>query len=318
LECWPEPEVADVTPLGLSVNRFAVTIPAKWFNLPLCLESGQVFRWQKLGDGSWLGVDGDNWYRIYPQETIDADNASMKVETNARQEEFESLFRLDWDAKAVETEIMHLAPEMSPYMELFGGLRVMRSSCSTETFFSFLCTPNNNIVRIRQMVRHLAGYGENLAEISGVQLSRFPDLETIASIPERELREKAFGYRAATIPSAAIQILEKSPGWIESLKELRYEEAHRELCSIKGVGPKLADCIALFALDHTEAVPVDTHVWQALTRLYYPEWYGTSVTDSRYREASRAFREKLGALSGWAQQYLFYENMINWRTRKNE
>jgi len=192
----------------------------------------------------------------------------------------------------------------------------MRSSSATETFFSFLCTPNNNILRIRQMVNHLASYGEPLAEVQGVRLRVFPDLEKIASIPESALRSNSFGYRAATIPSAAIQVIERGPNWIEGLKDVNYAQAHSELCSIKGIGPKLADCIALFALDHTEAVPVDTHVWQALSRLYYPEWYGTSITDSRYREVAQSLRRKLGPLSGWAQQFLFYENMVNWRARK--
>ena len=52
------------------------------------------------------------------------------------------------------------------------------------------------------------------------------------------------------------------------------EAMHDELVAITGIGHKLADCIGLFALWHTEAIPVDTHLWQAAVRHYFPEWQG--------------------------------------------
>lgn len=37
---------------------------------------------------------------------------------------------------------------------------------------------------------------------------------------------------------------------------------------IKGVGQKVADCVALFSLDALDAVPVDTHMLQLAVRNY--------------------------------------------------
>jgi endonuclease III len=37
----------------------------------------------------------------------------------------------------------------------------------------------------------------------------------------------------------------------------------QELIQFAGVGRKVADCVALFALAQPAAIPVDTHVWQA-------------------------------------------------------
>ena len=85
---------------------------------------------------------------------------------------------------------------------------------------------------------------------------------------------------------------------------------------IDGVGPKLADCIALFGLHFTEAVPVDTHIWQQIVRLYRPEWKNASLTGKRYKEAGDLLRERFGILAGWAQQILFYDNLLNWRSRR--
>ena len=77
----------------------------------------------------------------------------------------------------------------------------------------------------------------------------------------------------------------------------------------------MADCIALFGLHHMEAAPVDTHLWQAACRLYFPDWAGKAVTDVRYRQLGDFLRERFGDLTGWAHQYLFYENLLNWRKR---
>jgi N-glycosylase/DNA lyase len=240
---------------------------------------------------------------------------TLIVSSDGNVESFRSLFRLDWDAEGIERQVGDIDATLIPYMQELRGLRLMRPSSAEETFFCFLCTPNNNVARITQMVRQLATFGPVIVEVEGVTVHHFPTAEMIASIPEAELRERKFGYRAATITSAARQLLDKGPGWLEGLRYRPYIEAHEELLTIKGIGRKLADCIALFALDHTEAVPIDTHIWQQIVRLYRPEWRDKSLTDQRYLEAGDFFRSRFGALAGWAHQYLFYDNLKNWRTR---
>jgi N-glycosylase/DNA lyase len=302
----PKPS-SDQTELGPSVFTLDRTA---CFDLELCVTSGQLFRWKEVADATRLGVDGDNWYRAsLGPETI-------LIDSNAGPEEFQSLFRLDWNAPQVEEDILKNAPELEPYMVGLRGLRVTRHSDPVETFFSFLCTPNNNIKRITQMVRKLAARGQVLAEIQGVKLHRFPEPEVIAEIPEDDLRAEAFGYRAKTIPHLAGQLIERGGRtYLEELTRARYKEAHKELASMKGIGPKLADCICLFGLHHDEAVPVDTHIWQAMCRLYFPEWQGKPLTGARYYHAADFFRDRLGSLAGWAHQYLFYDNVLNWRSR---
>lgn len=276
----------------------------------LCVSSGQVFRWKQLRDGGWLGVEGEHWYKVQPAE------GALQVESSGEEADFRRLFRLDWDAEAIEREVLRIGPELKPYMDGLRGLRLMRPSSDEETFFCFLCTPNNHIGRITAMIEKLSRYGEAMAEVAGQTMYRFPGAEKIASIPEDELRAQGFGYRGGTIPRIARQMLDRGDGWLASLRAGAYEEAHKQLVGIKGIGPKLADCIALFALDFTEAVPVDTHLWQAFTRLYHPEWQGAALTDRRYEQAANEFRQRFGKLSGWAHQYLFYDNVLFARERR--
>jgi N-glycosylase/DNA lyase len=284
-----------------------------------CLTSGQVFRFRELEPGRWVGVEGHRWFVITLAQV--GLKSILEVETNGERSDFESLFRLDWDASAIEQELLTKGPELAPYLEALRGLRLMRPSSASETLVSFLCTPNNHIKRIGTMVGKLADYGEPFEEqpsvspeFEGEPLRRFPGLEVVASIPESRLRELGFGYRGATINRAAAELVQR--GGEDYLLELRtrpLDEVRSELIALPGVGRKLADCIALFALDRVEVAPIDTHMWHALTRLYFPEYSNLTVSDRRYMEISDFFQKKFGSLAGWAQQALFFDRVLNWR-----
>ena len=145
----------------------------------------------------------------------------------------------------------------------------------------------------------------------------FPDASEIAEVSEQTLREQGFGYRGATIPKVA-QVLASNGGekYLEELSRAGFETARAALIELPGVGKKLADCICLFAFDYGESVPIDTHIWQVLTRLYYPHWVGTNVTDIKYEEAAGSFRDRFGNLAGAAHQFLFVDNMERYRERE--
>lgn len=63
-----------------------------------------------------------------------------------------------------------------------------------------------------------------------------------------------------------VNALQSKPGggeeWLRSLRKLDLEDVVAALCTLPGVGPKVAACIALFSLDQHHAIPVDTHVWR--------------------------------------------------------
>ena len=277
------------------------------------MRSGQVFRWRKEEDGNWVGIDGEHWYRFESVPVTQAEDLRLRVDTNGTETDAIKFFRLDRDAVESEKRILELGPELKPAIDSLKGIRLMRPSSITETVFTFLCTANNNLHRIIPMCWKLGSNGPPIE----LGLNAFPTVDRIAAIDDQELRQAGFGYRGATIPKAAKAIQERgSEAWLEGLRQATYPELHQELCSLPGIGPKLADCIALYGFDKGEAVPLDTHIWQAFTRLYHPEWKDKAVTDFRYRESTQRFRDRFGELSGWAHLFLFYENLLNWRSRK--
>ncbi len=272
-----------------------------------------MFRWQQQEDQSWLGMDGASWYHV-----VCAERGLYQVTSNARQSDFENYFRLDWGGVDTEQEIIRRGPELEPYILGLPGLRLLAPADPNEAFFGFLCSANNHLRRILPMVRRLGEYGPQVYDVSGWPVHAFPAASVIAEIPELELRAKGFGYRAATITRIAAEVALKGEDWLFNLKKTSYAESHARLVELKGIGPKLADCICLFGLHHMEAVPIDTHIWQAFTRLYHADWRERPLSDVRYRLAADQFRARFGNLSGWAHQYLFYENVLSGGKRRKD
>lgn len=325
---------------------YSISVPKGRLDLELCVSSGQVFRWRREEDGSWLGVDGNRWYRVRPHlvrepnvhtltgatgmnrdprrdalafvaEDLPEGEDTFDIETNGTQGDFERLLRLDYDAEEIERELLLRGPELAPYLGALRGLRLLRPQHASELLFTFLCTPNNNIPRIAKMVQHLATFGPVMDEVDGQPVHRFPDVAAVAAIPPEALRARGFGYRANTIPTAARYILERGgEGYVDALRDVPYDVAHAALLAVPYIGRKLADCIALFGLHHTSAIPLDTHLWQVATRLYFPQWREMPFTDLKYRQTSAFLRARFGEWGGWAQQYLFFDNVLNWRGRK--
>lgn len=54
------------------------------------------------------------------------------------------------------------------------------------------------------------------------------------------LREESFGYRAKFIQRAAKEIYEKGGlDWFQKVQNMPYKEAHTELVTLTGIGPKV-------------------------------------------------------------------------------
>lgn len=76
-----------------------------------------------------------------------------------------------------------------------------------------------------------------------------------------------------------------------------------ELLSLDGIGPKVADCILLFALKRYDVFPIDVWVRRVMNELYIHEKKEEKVSHKMLQELAK---EKFLGISGIAQQYLFY------------
>ena len=165
------------------------------------------------------------------------------------------------------------------------GLRLLRQP-PWETLVSFITSANNNVPRIRGLIRGL---------IDRVGEGAFPGPERLAQTGEQALRAMGFGYRAHYLIRTARMVADGFD--LEGLSACPYEGAHRRLRELPGVGDKVADCVQLFSLGDRSAFPADVWVRRAMRA-----WFGIEKKGDIREEALRLF----GAQAGLVQQYLFH------------
>ena len=73
---------------------------------------------------------------------------------------------------------------------------------------------------------------------------------------------------------------------------------------------KIADCVLLFSLDKDQAFPVDVHIHRAAVKYYMPELEGKTLTPAVYQRIAGYFQAKFGSYAGWAQEYLYYDDLL--------
>lgn len=162
----------------------------------------------------------------------------------------------------------------------------------------------------------------------------FPTVDRLLEISEDDLRALGMGYRAKFIRETASLISSKEGGaekWFQGLRDsgkvnfeedcnndLRHQrrlEVQNALLELPGVGRKVADCVAVFSLDQSNAIPVDVHVWSIAVRDYCSELANNkSLTPTVYEKVGDVFRNIFLKHAGWAHSILFAAELSGFRT----
>ena len=88
-----------------------------------------------------------------------------------------------------------------------------------------------------------------------------------------------------------------------------------QLVRFPGCGRKVADCISLFSLCQSDAIPVDTHVWAIAERDYNPSLaQHASITPAVYEAVGDEFRKRFVRHAGWAHSVLFAAELPEFRS----
>jgi N-glycosylase/DNA lyase len=156
------------------------------------------------------------------------------------------------------------------------GVRVLAQP-PLETLMSFLTSSNNNIPRIKQLLATLrSNHGELLVTTaSGDAFRSFPTLDALSQVTDEQFRSMGFGYRAKFFvqsikllrsPETPLVLPNLTPSTVAD-GQTHEQATIAALMKLCGVGRKVADCVALFALNCPDLVPVDTHVYQIAARV---------------------------------------------------
>lgn len=258
-------------------------------------ECGQAFRWEVEEDGSYTTVAFGKVLNVKIKDGL--------VELNTTIEEFEKIWRdyfdLDRDYVAMREELS-FEETLKDAMEYGSGIRILNQD-PFETIITFIISQNSNITRIKNAVNFIANeYGEKIDE----KHSRFPTPSELAMAKVEDLREKArVGYRDRYIVESAKMIRDGLLD-MEVLRKADIETARKELMKLPGVGPKVCDCILLFAFKRSESFPVDVWIKRVMEELYL----GKVTPKGKIADEGRRI---FGQNAGFAQQYLFYYGREN-------
>ncbi|KAK9763931.1 8-oxoguanine glycosylase ogg1 [Basidiobolus ranarum] len=303
----------------------SIKVHSTELHLDTTLNSGQTFRWKKTGETEWSNVLNNTLVTLrQTEDSLEYCTYSEKVD--GLEELLTDYFQLKVDLDQCYKRWNSVDENFANKSEHFLGIRILRQD-PVENLISFICSSNNNIKRISQMVEKLCvKYGDYVGKIGEESFFTFPELEKLKDNEvELELRKLGFGYRAKFIRGTANHLVvnHSDPrSWLLSLRDIPYSEVHAELMKLPGVGAKVADCVCLMSLDKHEAIPVDTHVWQIAKRDYgfLDGKPVKSLTPKIYTEVGNHFRDLFGEYSGWAHSVLFTADLKSFgdRTKKRD
>lgn len=268
-------------------------IAAPDFDLALTLHSGQVFHWEADGAG-FRGALGDRAVRleqrgddllVQPAELAPA--AARYLALDHPMAEIAASFPADDAVLATAARACR-------------GLRLIRQPF-WECLATFITSSMKQVAHIRAISLELRRrYGAPL----GDGLFAYPSAERLAALTEEDLRSCALGYRAANLLATA-RLVASGAFDPATLTGLSRAEAETALRALPGVGPKVANCVLLFACGHLDAFPIDVWIERSLRQFYFPRKRKVTAEFLR-RFAARHF----GAHGGYAQQYLFHFSRV--------
>lgn len=255
------------------------------FDLEKIAESGQCFRVRKTKGDTWRFVTGEHVLYI-----LKVSNQKFDVSCSEREWEriWSPYFDLGRSYAQVFAENYGKHPFVDEAMRAGRGLRILRQD-AWETLVTFLISQRKNIPSITRCVELLSSrYGHPIG-IGMEKVSSFPTPAEFSEVTEKELAQCGLGYRTGYVLDAVYQVLNGFLS-LDSLAECTDEQLLERLQGIRGVGKKVASCVALFAYGRTACVPVD--VW--ISRAIEEDCEGTSPF------------ALYGDHAGLIQQYVYY------------
>ena len=249
------------------------------------LECGQIFRYKNIKENDYIVFSGNKKAEVKETEI------GYDIITNDLPY-FENFFDLKTDYSSIKKTLSSQNSTLALASNFGYGIRILNQA-PFEMIISFIISANNNIKRIQSLV-------EKLSQKCGTHMDEyyaFPTCEQIASLSIDDLKQLGMGFRAKYIYATCKKLKDTN---LEELRALDTPNLLEFLLTLSGVGPKVADCIALFGYHKMDCFPVDTWV-EKIYNCYFSDQKISNRTLIR-----KNLVEQFSNLSGYAQQYLFY------------
>lgn len=256
-----------------------------FFDLNKIADSGQCFRAVPLSDGSYRFLTGDQVLYI---RKVSAERYEVSCDGDTWENIWSPYFDLGRNYRDISGSISEKDAFLSQAAQAGAGIRILRQD-PWETLVTFIISQRKSIPAIRSMVELLSERYGTPIQTPTETLYTFPTALQMRDVSEEEFRVCKAGYRAPYLCDAVQQVLSGRLD-LGSIAALPDQELIAALETVRGVGVKVANCVALFAYGRMACAPVDTWIQKVIQR----EYQGQSPFAG------------YGAVAGIMQQYFFY------------
>ncbi|MEG1863519.1 MAG: DNA glycosylase [Oscillospiraceae bacterium] len=254
----------------------------KNFSLNETFLCGQTFRWDEFC-GGFRGFAGQYLCHI----CLEGEKLSITPHSPVENyDEFAGYMfhylSLDMDYEALKKQFSQ-DEVMGQAIGYAQGIRVLNQEFF-QTLITFIISQNNNIPRIKKIVDALSEkYGTKVGEVYA-----FPTAFQLKDVSIEDYNQLKVGFRSKYIFDAVDRV---NKGEISKaqIDKMTYEQAQKYLLQIKGVGPKVADCVLLFSCEKYESFPKDVWINRALEQMF-----------------PKGLPQCIQGFEGIAQQYIFH------------
>ena len=255
------------------------------FDIKQTLDCGQIFSYKLQDDNSYLVVSMDKWAKItYSGKQVTIESKDIDY--------FKTFFDLDTDYTLIRQQLVDTYPDFAKFFVGGLGIRILKQD-KCQTIISFIVSANNNIKRIKRI---LFAMSQKCGKRLLPDIYSFPTLKELSPLTLEDYRALGLGYRSEYMVDTVKALMSKEYD-LDKLSLLPTVELKKKLLSLKGVGPKVADCILFFGFGRTDVFPVDTWI-----RKSYSMFCKEKRSD---KQISSFFVNMFGKNSGYAQQYIF-------------
>jgi len=259
-----------------------ILIMANDFNIKKIAESGQCFRIDPIDENTFLAIASNRYCKI---------SSSGKIITEEGMSDgfWNDYFDMSTDYKRIRESIDPDDSFLTEAVKYGEGIRILRQD-PWEMIITFIISQRKNIPAIKSCVNMLSRkYGKIIGSENGIDIYSFPTPSELAKSTLEELKACSLGYRDEYVLKAS-RMVDNGEIDLSYLSGLSDSELYENLLAIRGVGPKVANCVLLFGFHRIAAFPVDVWIKRVIDEVYL----GNFPID-RYK-----------GYAGIIQQYMFY------------
>ncbi len=208
-------------------------------------DSGQCFRITNISSADWEIMAYNKALKIHRE-----DDYTFAIECT--REEYKKIwfdyFDMNRDYGSLKKKIISTNdPYLISAVNYGYGIRILKQDL-WEIMVTFLISQQNNIPRIKRIIANLCAPFK----------TKFPTPYDLKKYTEKDFLSLGVGYRSIYLQNIVKSVI-KGDLNLNKLREMETEKAVTFLQSFRGIGIKVANCIALYGLHRIESFPVD--IW---------------------------------------------------------